>query len=186
MLARVNRPATLMGLACLAAASLCAGACSTAKDPAITVTGGRVGEESAEGVRAIFSLEGRNDNEIELPLLRAEYTLEIDGRRVFDGDRAPEATLRRLGTQGFTLPTVVPIAPGKPRPTGVHPYRLSGSIEYVAPGAIAEALFDLGVRRPRVGFSGTGEIDFGPGPSAPTGAAAPTPSGPIAPSAPAP
>ncbi len=184
MLAGVNRPVIRLGLACLGAASLGAGACSTAKDPAISVTGARVGDDTPEGVQALFSLEGRNDNEIELPLLRAEYTLEIDGRRVFVGDRAPEATLRRLGTQGFTLPTVVPIGPGQARPTGVRPYRLSGSIEYVAPGAIAEALFDLGVRRPRVGFSGAGEIDFGPGPSARAGAAAP--SGPIAPSAPAP
>lgn len=145
------------------AVSLLAGGCTTV-DPAINVTGARVGEESPEGVQIVFSLEGTNPNDIELPLLQAEYSVEIDGKRVFSGDRSPEATLRRLGTQGFTLPAVIALAPGQPRPTGVHPFRVTGSVGYIAPGAIAETLFDIGARRPRVDFGGAGELDFGPGP----------------------
>ncbi len=164
MLPRMRRragPAIL--IATIGAIGLFAGGCSTV-DPTISVTAARVGEETPEGVQIVFSLEGSNPNEIELPLLQAEYTVEIDGKRVFSGDRSPEATLRRLGTQGFTLPAVIALAPGQPRPTGVHPFRVTGSVGYIAPGAIAETLFDIGARRPTVSFGGTGELDFGPGP----------------------
>lgn len=167
------RRVTTIFAGCFALAMLVAPGCSTANDPIFTVVEASVAEETPNAVQALFTFEGENTNEIELPLLQAEYTLEIDGRRVFAGERAPQATLRRLGKQRFTLPGVVPVGAGQPRPTGVRPFRISGTIEYVAPGAIAEALFDLGVRRPRAPFSGTGEIDFGSGPAAPAATASP-------------
>lgn len=114
-----------------------------------------------------FELSAGNENDVSLPLRQMTYDLELDGKRVFSGTRSPEATLTRLRTHRVTLPAVVRVDESRPRPTGVVPYRLRGTLTYVTPGAFAETLFDAGVRRPTVDFSENGSIDFGDGRSDP-------------------
>lgn len=154
----------LMAMRCVCASALLllatglAGVgCSTVETPQLTVVDARITEETDEGVMIEFTLEGVNENPQELPLREVTYTLSVDGRRVFSGQRSAEATLRRLGNQRFLLPAVVP-ASAEVGPLPGSTYRVSGQAVYLAPGAIAELLFDSGVRRPRVSFSGTGTI----------------------------
>ncbi len=142
--------------------------------PTFEVVGARLAERTDDGVVLHFDLDATNTNQDELPLEVANYSLSIDGKRVFTGRRSPEATLRRFGTQRITLPAAIPLedpAEGDALTTGLHRYRLEGSITYLAPGVLADVLFDARVYRPSTRFRDQGQIDFDAPPSD-TGAAA--------------
>jgi len=159
-------------LAALLALSLAA--CSGTQAPTITLESAGVAGRTDEGVVLNFGLLADNPNDDPLPLQDVEYELFLDGKRVFAGTRSAEATVRRFGVQRFTLPAVVPAASGAPL-TGTAPYRLVGKITYIAPGALAEALFDIDVIRPTTPLGAEGTVDLDAAPQAPTPAAAPVP-----------
>lgn len=108
----------------------------------------------------VITLDAQNTNDVPLPLREIEYTLDIDGRRVFAGTRSAEATLRSMGVQSIRLPAVVQLS-GEQAALGNVRYQLAGTLKYVTPGQVAEVLFDSGVRVPSVDFSGSGDIDLG-------------------------
>lgn len=140
--------------------ALCVTGCSAYDRPEIEVVGARVTQESPEGVVIDFTLDATNPNEVDLPLERVRYALSLDGRRVFEGTRSAEATVRRLGTQQLTLPVAIDLSRFA-APTGDTTYELTGSVVYVTPGEIAQLLFDAEVRRPRATFRQRGTLDFG-------------------------
>lgn len=154
---------TLLGAS---ASTLAASGCAGSASPTIRLADARVTERTPEGIAVEFILEGVNDNEEELPLQRVLYSLSIDGERVFRGERMAEATLRRRGAQTFVLPVSVrwddlpPEARGEGDADSVFRYRLTGVMQYIAPGALAEVFFDTGVRRPSVRFAAEGEFTF--------------------------
>jgi hypothetical protein len=152
----------MLRAALLVIAALSLTACTSYRAPAFAVAEVRPGERTSEGVAMVFTLDAKNENDVALPLRDVQYTVELDGKKVFTGTRSAEATLRRLGTQQVTLPAVVNLASDSvPRTTGRVPYRISGTVTYVTPGQIAEILFDTGVRVPTVGFASSGEVDLG-------------------------
>ncbi|MEO1009466.1 MAG: LEA type 2 family protein [Planctomycetota bacterium] len=113
-------------------------------------------EASPEAVVLRFALIATNTGETELPLRSVDYSLELDGRRVFQGRRSAEATLSRQGEQRIVLPVPVKradLAGGPMR------YRLRGELGYTLPGIFVEALFEAGLYRPDVGFALDGEFD---------------------------
>jgi hypothetical protein len=136
------------------------GGCSGYRAPKVEVASVNVAEATSEGVVVEFILAAANDNEDPLPLKRIDYTLALDGKKVFSGVRSPEATLRSKGEQRIRVPAVVRIGPGEPAPTGTKEYTLSGRITYLEPGKIAELLFDTAVIQPSAGFSAKGSIVF--------------------------
>ncbi|MCW5776511.1 MAG: LEA type 2 family protein [Phycisphaeraceae bacterium] len=142
-------------------ACLALGGCSSARAPSLSVSEVHVIERTSEGVAVEFVLDAENPNQVELPLRQVFYSLTVDGRRVFTGERSAEATLRRDGTQQIRLPAVVPLGTGDGALRGIHPYRLHGTMRYVTPGAFAEAMFEAGLNRPSISFSDSGTIDFG-------------------------
>jgi LEA14-like dessication related protein len=169
--------------------------CSRFAAPTLKVVDARVAEQTAEGISVDFILEGSNSNGEEIPLQLVKYSLSIDGERVFKGERMAEATLRRFGSQRFVLPVAStwenlpgagtePTADGPPRE---RRYRLSGTLQYIAPGALAEVFFDTGVRRPSVSFATEGELIFTPSANGPAtvevAGSSPTPSNAPAPTA---
>ncbi len=141
--------------------ALAASGCSLYAPPALEVAGARLGEQSPQGVVMNFTLDADNINADALPLLSVRYTVWLNGRAVFTGYRSPEATVRRFGSQQITLPAVVSLADGQPRPTGRAEYRVEGTMEYVTPGGISRILYDAEIERPTVQFSMHGEIDLG-------------------------
>lgn len=149
----------------LLAASVAAGlaGCSGHTAPTLSVAGSRLVQATPGGYVVAFDIDAQNANEVELPLREVRYSLTLDGREVFSGVRSPEATLRRLGTQRFTIPASVALEPGQAPPTGPTPYVLEGHLAYIAPGQIAQVLFDIRVRRPTVRFREEGVLDLGPG-----------------------
>lgn len=146
-------------------ASLPLAGCAGYADPQIEISEAKALERTPDGVTIVFTLNAKNTNDVALPLRDVEYELEVDGRRVFQGTRSPEATLRRLGSQSFRLPAVIATSAGSgDAGMGAVRYRLSGTMRYVTPGQIAEALFDTGVRVPSVSFSGQGEVNLAEAP----------------------
>lgn len=153
----MRRPHHLLALLLV---GLAGAGCNSTQQPRLHVVDARIGEQTSDGVVIEFTLEGENANAVELPLREVTYALEVDGRRVFSGQRSAEATLRRLGSQRFLLPAVVPAAEVQGTLEGSS-YRVSGSAVYLAPGAIPELLFDTGLSRPTVSFAGRGELSAG-------------------------
>lgn len=147
------RPALIIPLLLLAG-------CSAYDAPRIGVAGARISQETPDGVVIDFTLDATNPNEVDLPLERVRYTLRLNGRRVFEGTRSAEATVRRLGTQQLTLPAAIDLGRFA-TPEGDVEYELTGSVVYVTPGEIAQLLFDAEVRKPRAAFRHRGTLDFG-------------------------
>lgn len=158
--------------------ALCAG-CDTYQAPSLEVTSVEAAERTDEGVSMVFVLAARNGNNEPLPLRDAEYTLDIEGERVFSGTRSAEATLRQSGVQEIRLPAVVNLD-RDPRladvvASGQARYRLAGTLRYVTPGQIAEILFDTGVRVPSVEFASEGRLDISAARTLKPGVAIPLP-----------
>lgn len=137
--------------------------CSTFRDPQLAVAEARATERTPDGTAVLFTLDAKNDNDEPLPLREVEYRLELNGRQVFTGTRSAEATLRRRGTQQFTLPASISMA-GESVAPGPSRYVLSGVLYYITPGQFAETLFDAGVRKPSVSFRFDGEVDLSTAP----------------------
>ncbi|MFN0132624.1 MAG: LEA type 2 family protein [Phycisphaerales bacterium] len=146
---RITSRHRLLLLGGIAAASL--GGCTSITRPGVRVADARVTDRTAEGVVVEVTLEAENRNQTELPLREVRYAVDVDGRRVFDAMRSPEATLRRVGTQLVRFPAVIPASAG---PIGPQTrVRITGNLRYQAPGEISRLLYDTGVRRPSIGFA---------------------------------
>lgn len=146
----MNVRGSLALLACVA----CLGACVAR--PTTRVEPGEAAQTSDEAVVLFYTVVATNRGETELPLRMVDYTLEIDGRRVFQGRRSAEATLSRQNEQQVELP--VPVR-WSDMPLGEAPYRLHGTLGYTLPGIFMRAMFEAGVYRPSVRFEVEGTLD---------------------------
>lgn len=175
-----TRPTNLGPRRCTAAAGALALAlfpalwgCSPYDAPSLAIETVTLVDEGPEGLVLELTLSARNDNEVPLPLREVEYELQLgpagEGGWTgsFRGTRSAGATLRAGGTQTIVLPAAIALEPGRRAPDGPVPYRLSADLVYITPGALADVLFDTGVRRPTVSFDRDGVIDFGAAPGAP-------------------
>lgn len=137
--------------------------CQSQPAPSFEVAGVAITEQTAEGMVVTFRVRADNRGEEALPLRTVHYSISLDGRPAFSGQRAAEATVRRYGSQEFLLPVALTLGEGRDLPalpTGQVPYALNGTVEYEVPGSIAELLFDTGIRRPSASFSESGNLDF--------------------------
>lgn len=143
-------------------ALLTLGGCSSYHAPTLRVTAATIGDQSPQGTVINFTLDAENSNAVELPLREVRYTLELEGRPVFEGFRSPEATIRRFAVQRVTLPAVVTAEDaarvGLNAAGGGIRYRLAGTLTYITPGEIEEILFDNEIRRPTVSFAEEGVV----------------------------
>lgn len=137
--------------------------CSTTAAPRFAVLGVAERERTDEAVVLDFTIGAENRNDEALPLEQARYSLSLDGRRVFDGQRIARVTVPRFGEQQLVLPAVVPatlVPVDRFDAGGAMRYELVGEIEYQTPGRLAEFLFDVNLRRPKatMGLRGTLEL----------------------------
>lgn len=153
---------TLMGTAALLTG------CTFIKSPEFGLVGVEQTERTGDAAVLLFHLEATNDNKRELPLRRARYWLTLDGEEVFRGERTAEATVREFGTQPFDLPVVVRADRfdlSRLDASGALPFELSGKVEYLTPGRLADVLFDQGLHRPKAKISVRGMLEVGPEPA---------------------
>jgi hypothetical protein len=148
---------------CLLLAALLSGStgCSSTKPPRLSVTSAAITDESPDGLVITFDIAAANPNLAQIPLRDISYSLFLDGKRVFEGSRSPEATLARLAIQELRLPAAIPIDAEHPRPTGTVPYRLEGTLTYIPPGKLMEVLYDSGIPRPTTSLVHEGVVDVG-------------------------
>ena len=122
--------------------------------PRLSVVGVREIEHTEQGTVLAIDIDAENANDAAMPLREIGYSISINGRPVFTGTRSPEATIRRFGIQRLTVPAVVSSGIG----TTSGLYEVRGELEYIAPGRLAEILFDTGVRTPSASFVGRGSV----------------------------
>jgi hypothetical protein len=134
--------------------------CAMTHPPEVRIIDSRVTERSDEAALVVFTIELANPNPQPLSLSEFRYHLTVDGRRVFDSRRAAQATIRGEGTQEIDLPAVVPFDVLTRVPVGRSEVALGGELKYLAPGALAEILFDAGVRVPSKRFAHSTAVDF--------------------------
>ncbi|MBY0111430.1 MAG: LEA type 2 family protein [Phycisphaerales bacterium] len=139
--------------------SISLGGCFGVVSPTLTVVEIRPETATPEGRRFVVVVDAENRSENALPLKDATYTLSIDGKKVFEGQRSPESTLRKFATQRLLFPVSVPN--GVLASSGTASYRVSGSVVYLPPGKFNEILYDYRLIRPTTGFSGSGQLDLG-------------------------
>lgn len=162
----LKRSGVRAGAAATLAGVLLIGGCSSIKDPSFAVVGVAEGERTDEALVLNFTVQAENPNAEPIPLRDTDYALTLEGIEVFRGRRDAQATLRRYGSYTFTLPAVVPadrfdlLAFDAGRAADGIRYDLMGTVQYITPGALAEVLFDTGVRRPKAVLSERGTIEL--------------------------
>jgi len=135
--------------------------CSMYRPPSIAVGEATLVDETDEALRMDIALDLANPNNEPLELIRFEYSVSIDGVPVYRAKRAAEATLSASGGKRLTLPAVVRFdrvpwgESTRPEEVG---WSIRGSLLYITPGALAEALLDTGVRKPRTRLAGAGRV----------------------------
>lgn len=144
----------LVQMLMLVLAALPLAACSSTSDPKVRLIGVELREKTSEGVVLAITLEADNETDQALPLRDINYSVYLNGERVFTGERSAEATIKRFGSQRVILPAAfVPKGALEERMA----CRVEGDLTYLVPGALAEALFDADVVRPSVSFDVEGE-----------------------------
>ncbi len=98
-----------------------------------------------------FDLLVENSSRSDAPLVMVRYIVRDGGAEVFRGRRSAEATAPAGGSMHVRLPAVVRAAGEYGANLGA--LSIAGEMTYLAPGALAEALFDAGWRRPTVQFN---------------------------------
>jgi len=136
-------------------------ACSSAAPPSFKVLGASVREQTEQGFVLEILIEADNNNAEPLPLRDVTYTVSVDGFDSFSGTRYPEVILRRYGRQEFVLPASFERKPGQTL-SEQSTYSISGSVMYLAPGALSETLFDQSIIKPTSELNGSGTLSLVP------------------------
>ena len=141
---------------CVAALGLAA--CQSAQSPRLSIADVRVTEVTDQGSAMVVTVRAENPNDKPLPLRMIDYRVTLGGESVFEDSRVAEAVLPRFGVVDLELPVSVPATE---RPAGETDFRLWMTLHYLAPGKIAETLYDAGLRRPSVSGDGAGTVNLG-------------------------
>jgi len=142
----------LTGLLMLAG---CQGLAPTLQKPTAEVTAMRLDDETAEGGRAVATVQIENPNRTVLPLVQTRYTIDIEGVTPFRYTDVPGVALPSEGTQTLHLPAGFAKNNGS---LAGRSYRVSGHATYRPPGEVEAVLYGSGWPLPRVGFSKEGTL----------------------------
>lgn len=154
---RVPRPARPLPPLALVLLAPIAGCVATAP-PRLSIADVQVTGVTDQGSTMVVVVRAENPNDQPLPLRNINYTVSLAGQQVFAATRAAEGVLPRFGTLDLALPVAVP---ARDRPSGDTDLRLSLVLGYLAPGKIAETLYDAGISRPTVSGQGDTTVNLG-------------------------
>ena len=156
----VHAMRTMVLSAILSAIGVLGSGCSSTVPPDMKVTEVTVGEQNAGAMVLSFALEGSNENAFPLPLGDIRYRLELDGDRVFQGNRSAQITIPRSGTGIIELPAAFEWDTSARDLQGGVPYRLVCSVRYRPDGTFPGVLYDSDFHRPSRTYSFSGMLDF--------------------------
>ncbi len=143
----------IMVLTCVLAAL--GGCSSNLRQVTARVDSVRVDEKTDEGVRVLVTVVAENPNDIPLPVVRAEYEVDMPDRETFSFTDLPGTTVPAKGKQVFTFPAAFArVESGN----DADAYRVSGQLTYEPPGEIRKLLTDYSVPLPSAGFKSKGTL----------------------------
>ncbi len=127
-----------------------------AQPPRVSVVGATVTESTDRAASIDIALALANPNDEPLPLIEFDYTVSLNGKRMYEGRQAALATLSKGAERTLTVPAVVFTSETDWRPgaTAAAEVAITGTLRYRTPGTFADLLFDIGVRKPKVHFAG--------------------------------
>ncbi len=135
--------------------------CSGHQAPLVRVGDAALVEVADEALAIGIAIELENPNAEPLELRRLTYTLSIDGRTVYDGRRAAQATLARSGVKTITIPAVVRydrVSWDETGPPAEAEWSVRGEVVYVTPDELGEILLDARIIEPKAAFGGGGVV----------------------------
>lgn len=154
--AMLGRGAGAWPLWLLALGLMLLGGCSnfrTFDTPRASVVGVKQIKQTDQGTRIEVTVALENPNDVPLPLVRSDYTVELGGRS-YTGRDVPARTLPANGKQQVVLPAVVTAGEG-----GGTGYVVRGSVTYEPPGEIRKLLTDSHIPLPSVSFEQAGQLE---------------------------
>ena len=142
----------IIRLGTFAAMCLLLGACDSV--PHATPTMARSSGSTPQAHGFLIDIDLTNDGKTDIPLDAYEYVFAVDGFGSFHGRWAAMRVLPPESTITVSIPAVLPANTG----LSDNLWTIKGDVEYQAPGILGQILFDLGIQRPTVGFSGSGAL----------------------------
>tara|TARA_B100000959_G_scaffold284747_1_gene357245 strand:+ start:1529 stop:1990 length:462 start_codon:yes stop_codon:yes gene_type:complete len=109
----------------------------------------------AISITAHFDVSNTNDEPLRLE--KYKYYVTVDGRTVYQGLAAAELTVPRLSSISSSIPIV--IRREEIGAQSVIAWKLSGSLSYIPPTALAETLLKNGFWEPTSSIRAHGAID---------------------------
>ena len=134
--------------------------CSTTRAPISRFQTARVTASTPEAISLDVEFKLRNDNDEPLKLITYTYTVSIDGDAVYHGLAEAEQTIPSGSTVTSTIPAVIPRTYLQGRELIV--WHLSGSLDYVAHGALAQTLVDAQLWQPSTPIAASDSMDVPP------------------------
>ena len=124
--------------------------------PGTAVAAVRLVESGPRAARYDIDVSIYNPNDVPLPMTFAEYELTVDGA-TYRSDALPRATAPALRRITISLPAVLVWDDDVSPPAG-GTYEASGRIIMTPPGEVRRLLYEIGLPKPRMKFTGQGEI----------------------------
>lgn len=134
--------------------------CFSNTRPAVRIVGADLVQRTDQGVVFDVQIEGANHTNKDLKLQSVDYWMDMEGVRVFEGQRSPQTTFSALSAQSFKVPVAVAIQ-FVPQADQAN-FSFGATITYLLPGPLARAMNDLGLRQTQVNVRGAGLVELGP------------------------
>ncbi|MBI1303632.1 MAG: hypothetical protein GC172_07565 [Phycisphaera sp.] len=149
--------------------ALCAAGCGVVR-PTVSASRMQVGETADDATKVGIVLELTNPGRDEVELVRYDYAVVLDDGARYEGVWSAQRALPPGRTVEAVIPAVLPSASvGRASgASGGDGWRIEGTLRYRDPQSFARILYEAGILRTEVGFSGSGAV-----PSAASSARAP-------------
>jgi len=139
-------------LALAALVGVSAAGCSVAR-PEARAFEARIAESTGATTKVDIALELTNPGDDEIELVEYDYTITLPDGASYGGKWAALRALPPARTVEATVPAVLPTASVR---DGAAAWRVSGTLRYRDPQSIARILYEAGLLKTEVGFSGAG------------------------------
>ena len=139
-------------IVCLAATG-----CGASRPPIAQYSSSAMNESYPSAVSFDVSFDLSNNNDEPLKLVQYTYTVSVAGNNVYQGFAEAQQTLPRGSTTTTSIPIVVPRAFIAGRDTVA--WHLSGKLDYLSHGALAETLFDSKIWKPSIPITAADSFD---------------------------
>lgn len=140
----------------VATAALFAAGCGIVR-PAVSASELRLGNATADATEVGIVLELVNRGRDEVELVRYDYSVILDDGARYDGVWSAQRALPPGRPVEAVIPAVLPsasVAGG----AGARGWRVEGTLRYRDPQSFARILYEAGILRTEVGFSGAGAV----------------------------